>query len=151
MKPEALQILLADDDTDDCSFFKDALESLSLATHLTIVHDGEQLMHLLVAGTSKLPDVLFLDLNMPRKNGFECLEEIKRDKKFALLPIIVFSTSFDQDRVDLIYENGAHYFMRKPAEFLQLKNIIHEGLRRIVQDFSAGNRTQPAKESFVIM
>ena len=151
MNPEPLRILLADDDTDDCGFFKEALEKLPLAAHLTTVHDGEQLMQLLAEGTGRLPDVLFLDLNMPRKNGFECLEEIKRDQKLVLLPVIVFSTSFDQDRVNLIYASGAHYFMRKPAQFLQLKNIIHQGLRCIMHDFSAGNRTQPAKESFVIM
>lgn len=146
----ALRILLADDDTDDCSFFKEALKGLPLITHLTTVHDGEQLMKLLAEVTDKLPDVLYLDLNMPRKNGFECLEEIKRDEKLKLLPVIIFSTSFDEDRVNLLYRNGVQYFMRKPSEFSQLRTIIHHGLTRITQDLSVGNIKQPAKENFVL-
>ena len=77
MKLKQMFILLADDDTDDCIFFKEALDELLLPTKLMTVHDGEQLMHLLANESTELPDVLFLDLNMPRKNGFECLEEIK--------------------------------------------------------------------------
>ena len=67
MNSKHLNLLLADDDTDDCIFFKAALEKLSLSTHLTTVHDGEQLMRLLLKETYELPHVLFLDLNMPRK------------------------------------------------------------------------------------
>lgn len=96
MKPEQqqtpLNILLADDDTDDCTFFKEALKEFPLPTHLIAVHDGEQLMKLLTNQTNELPHVLFLNLNMPRKNGFECLREIKFNKKLKQLPVIVFST-----------------------------------------------------------
>ena len=67
MNSKHLNLLLADDDTDDCIFFKAALEKLSLSTSLTTVHDGEQLMRLLLKETYELPHVLFLDLNMPRK------------------------------------------------------------------------------------
>jgi len=62
-----MKILLADDDIDDCFFFEKALEELQLSTHLTIVHDGQQLMNYLSENSKNLPDVLFLDLNMPRK------------------------------------------------------------------------------------
>ena len=150
MNAELLNIMLADDDMDDCIFFKEALRKLPLSTHLTTVYNGEQLMKLLTEEATQLPDVLFLDLNMPRKNGFECLAEIKRHEKLKLLPVIVFSTSFDQDRVNLLYENGAHFFIRKPAEFIQLKNIIYQGLTRIMQDLSTGNLKQPTKENFVL-
>lgn len=81
MNFKQLNILLADDDSDDCLFFKEALRELLLSTNLTTVHDGEQLMQLLTNETNVLPHVLFLDLNMPRKNGFECLTEIKLSKK----------------------------------------------------------------------
>src|SRR5580704_5402709 len=100
MKPEQLEaplnILLADDDIDDCIFFEEALEECPLSTHFTCVPDGEQLMQLLTNETNGLPHVLFLDLNMPRKNGFECLSELKVDKKLKQLPVIIFSTSFEQ-------------------------------------------------------
>lgn len=135
MKPKQqhapLNILLADDDTDDCIFFKEALEDLPLSTNLTAVHDGEQLMQLLTKETNELPHVLFLDLNMPRKNGFECLSEIKLNKKLKQLPVIIFSTSFDQDVVNLLYKNGAQYFIRKPSEFSQLKKVIQQTLTLI--------------------
>jgi CheY-like chemotaxis protein len=68
--------LLADDDTDDCIFFKEALEDLSFTTTLSTANDGVELMHFLKARLSDLPDALFLDLNMPRKAGYECLSEI---------------------------------------------------------------------------
>ncbi len=83
-------VLLADDDTDDCRFFELALNELALNTELTIVHNGEQLMSYLTDESNKIPDVLFLDLNMPRKNGFECLLEIKLNKKIGNIPIIVY-------------------------------------------------------------
>ncbi len=146
MNLKEFSILLADDDIDDCLFFKEALEGLPLPTHLTTVHDGEQLMQLLTKETNELPHVLFLDLNMPRKNGFECLSEIKLDKKLEQLPVIVFSTSFEQEVVNLLYKNGAQYFIRKPSEFLQFKKIIQKTVTLMVQE----NISQPTRENFVL-
>ena len=122
-----LNILLADDDSDDCLFFNKALKELTIPNILKIVHDGEQLMHLLINETPELPHILFLDLNMPRKNGFECLTEIKLSEKLKQLPVIVFSTSFEQEMVNLLYKNGAQYFIRKPSEFLQFKKNYSTG------------------------
>lgn len=146
MKVKQLNILLADDDTDDCLFFKDAIMELVPSPNFTALHDGEQLMQLLTNGTNKLPDVLFLDLNMPRKNGFECLAEIKQNKKLKALPVVVFSTSFEQEVVNRLYDNGAQYFIRKPAEFALYKNIILHTLTLIMQE----NILQTAKENFVL-
>ena len=147
MKLNQLNILLADDDKDDCLFFEEAIAELLPSTNFTAVHDGEQLMQLLTNETNKLPDVLFLDLNMPRKNGFECLAEIKQNKKLKDLPVVIFSTSFEQQVVNLLYDNGAQYFIRKPSEFALFKKIILHMLAHIIY---AGNITQPAKENFVI-
>src|SRR5580700_8522914 len=90
----ALNILLADDDTDDCLFFEKALKEIPMATHLTIFHDGEQLMNYLSKNFELRPDILFLDLAMPRKTGFECLSEIKEDEKLKVLPVFVFTIAF---------------------------------------------------------
>ncbi len=141
-----LILLLADDDKDDCGFFKDALEELPVSAELTTVHNGEQLMHLLAERNGELPNLLFLDLNMPRKNGFECLSEIKLNEKYKNLPVVIFSTSFDQDVVNLLYKNGAHYYIRKPAKFSVLKKVIHQALILASQE----NMMQPPKEDFVI-
>lgn len=146
MNLNQLKILLADDDIDDCIFFKEALVELLLSKHLTTVNDGEQLMQLLTNETNVLPHVLFLDLNMPRKNGFECLTEIKLSKKLKQLPVIVFSTSFEQEVVNQLYKNGAQYFIRKPSEFSQFKNIIQLSLTLITKE----NISQPTRENFVI-
>jgi len=137
-------LLLADDDIDDCIFFKEVLEELPVESFLTTVKDGVELMKFL--NTANLPDVLFLDLNMPRKTGHECLSEIKKDQKLKHLPVIIFSTSFDHVVANALYDKGAHYYIRKPAEFSKLKKIIHEALTLT----SAPRRPQPAKENFVL-
>ena len=129
-----VRVLLADDDMDDCLLFKEALEELPLLTSLTILNDGDQLMKALLKNTSQLPDVLFLDVNMPRKNGFECLSEIKGNDKLKALPVILYSTSSEQAVIDRLYQNGARHFIRKPSDFLQLKRVIHYSLTLIMQE-----------------
>jgi CheY-like chemotaxis protein len=148
MMPIPIVLLLADDDKDDCLFFKDALDELPITANLTTVHNGEQLMQLLAEKKVEppLPHVLFLDINMPRKNGFECLSELKLDEKLKQLPVIIFSTSFEQDVVNLLYKKGAQYYIRKPSEFFQLKKVIYEALLLATQD----TVLQPAKEDFVL-
>ncbi len=164
MSIRQLNILLADDDKDDRLFFKMALDALTISTQLTTVADGEKLMAYLSENAQQLPDVLLLDLNMPRKNGFECLSEIKLSNTLKQLPVIIFSTSFEQEVVNLLYQNGALYFMRKPAEFSQLKKIIQQTVTLISQDLpaspslklqqsragQAGNISQPTRENFVL-
>ena len=140
MNLKQLHILLADDDLDDCLFFKEALKEFPLPTHLTSVNDGEQLMQHLTHEKCELPHVLFLDLNMPRKNGFECLSEIKLFKKLEHLPVIMYSTSFEQEVVNQLYKNGAQHFIRKPSEFSQFKKIIRQTLSNIAQDLSSDQK-----------
>jgi CheY-like chemotaxis protein len=140
MQTETLQILLADDDKDDRFLFREALSELPIATTLETVHDGEQLMTWLNEHEDRLPDVLFLDLNMPRKNGFECLTEIKLSDYLKDLPVVMFSTSFprdahyEQDLINMLYKIGAHDYIRKPANFTELKQVIHETLQKIETD-----------------
>ena len=147
MTIKPLNILLADDDMDDCLFFKHAIGELTLPPLLTTVHDGEQLMEHLNDKTNKLADVLFLDLNMHRKNGFECLSEIKNNQALKLLPVIVFSTSFEQEVVNLLYKNGALHFIRKPADFSQFKKIIHQTIAAFI---GPQNSIQQTQENFVL-
>ncbi len=146
MNIRQLNVLLADDDIDDCIFFKEALGELLLSTDLTVVHDGEQLMQLLSNDTIELPHILFLDINMPRKNGLECLAEIKLNERLKDFPVIIFSTSFEQDIVNVLYESGARYFIRKPSEFEQFKKVILHTLTLIMQE----NDAQPSKENFIL-
>ena len=145
-QPTLLKILLADDDTDDRYFFEEALKGFLQPTELIVVQDGEQLLQLLTNETNELPHVLFLDLNMPRKNGFECLSQIKASKRLKDLPVIIYSTSFHRKIAELLYENGANYYISKPSEMAQLKKAIQQTLTAIAQK----NILQPAKKYFIV-
>jgi CheY-like chemotaxis protein len=122
--PQPQNIFLADDDADDCVLFEDALKEISDLSQLTTANDGIQLMSLLREENKPTPDVIFLDLNMPRKNGFECLTEIRETPTLKNVPIIIFSTTAQPEAVNIVYENGANCFVCKPNTFHQLKKAI---------------------------
>jgi len=148
-KIKELTILLADDDLDDCLFFAEALEELKMGAKVATVNNGEQLMQLLQSDSSLLPDILFLDLNMPRKNGVSCLEEIKQDDKLSKLPVIILSTSVDRNIADQLYRNGAQHYICKPADFSQLKKVIQQAIS--LTCFHKLNQVvQPPKEHFFL-
>ena len=141
-----INILLADDDEADCLLFKEALEELPLASHLTTVYNGEQLIEVITKKGSKLPDVLFLDLNMPRKNGFASLGQIKRSKELENLPVIIFSTASDIETVKKVFRDAAHYYIAKPSDFSQLKKVIYEAITLVIDK----NLPLPSQEKFMI-
>lgn len=140
-----LSILLADDDKDDRFFFDKALKSLPFPTQLTTVEDGEQLMNYLSENSDNLPDVLFLDLNMPRKKGSECLLEIKQDPQLKDVPIIIYSTSLHEDVADILYKDGAHYYVHK-TDFEQLQKTLHLVLTRLIEK----KFIRPARDKFIL-
>ncbi len=146
MISQHINILLADDDHADCLLFKDAIEELPVSATLTIVHNGEQVIEELTKKVNKLPDVLFLDLNMPRKSGFAALGEIKRNSVLQDLPVIIFSTASGRETVKNVFRDAAHYYICKPADFFQLKKVIYEALTLITQL----NNPLPLEEKFII-
>ncbi len=135
-----LKILLADDDIDDRTFFGKALKEIPIATSLNTVNDGEKLMEYLSMNTEQLPDVLFLDLSMPRKTGFECLSEIKENKKLAGLTVIMFTTSFtrgevlEHNLISTLTSMGAQDYIRKPGDFNDYKMVIQQALTRLKEN-----------------
>lgn len=120
-------LVIADDDLDDQLLFKEAIEDFPGSVNLNTVADGCQLMTLLQL--ENLPDLIFLDLNMPNKNGMECLAEIRSDNRLTHVPVIIFSTSKDKRDIDACYEGGANLFFSKPHKFETLKALIHSALR----------------------
>lgn len=130
MLTQAKSIFLADDDADDCFLFEDALKAIEIPTHLTTAQDGVELMKLLHPAADNLPYALFLDLNMPRKNGLQCLAEIKRHEKLKFLDVIILSTSFQHDVANQLFSLGAKYCVRKPPDFNLFKALI----RRILTE-----------------
>src|ERR1035437_5259382 len=150
MKPEQqyapINILLADDDTDDRSFFEKALKEVAISTNLKTANDGELLMKYLADNSEQLPTVLFLGVNMPRKNGFECLVEISENEKLKDLPVVIFATSFPQDKnyelgmIGNLFNLGARVYIRKPTDFNQLKHLIDHALRMVEEKITSNIR-----------
>jgi CheY-like chemotaxis protein len=117
-------ILLADDDADDRMFFSDAVSSLPLNINLTTAKDGEKLMTLLLNNGGTLPDMLFLDLNMPFKNGFQCLTEIRNHPELKDIFVAIYSTTNNPREIDEAFKLQANLFIRKPNTFTELKLIL---------------------------
>ena len=140
MKLNELNILLADDDPDDRRFFKEAITGFIPADNFMAVHDGEQLMQLLSNETAKLPDVLFLDLNMPRKNGFDCLKEIKQNKRFKDLAVVILSTSSEYEQMHTLFNSGADVYICKPGNFEQLVQVINHALPMATENIIATHK-----------
>ncbi len=113
-----VNIWLADDDEDDCEFFKDILLQISPLATLTIIPNGEVLLNSLTAASK--PDILFLDINMPCRDGLDCLVEIRAQRHFSKLPIIIFSSSIQTKHIDASYDYGANLFYSKPTSFQEL-------------------------------
>lgn len=141
-----LNIILAEDDFDDRLLFEEAISELPVSVELTTFTNGDELMAWLTDDTNNLPDALFLDLNMPRKNGFAALGEIKRDSNLLDLPVIIFSTATNKDMIKQVFKDAAHYYIRKPANFWALKKLIYKSLKLIEGDDLA----LPGKESFIL-
>ncbi|MBN1589632.1 MAG: response regulator [Pirellulales bacterium] len=116
-------ILMADDDPDDCLLFREAITASGLPHRLHTVPDGEALLDYLDSlfqdnGQSAFrPDLILLDLNMPRKDGRETLRLLKRDQRLQRIPIVVLTTSIAETDISLAYETGASSYISKPATF----------------------------------
>ncbi len=140
-----MHILLADDDEDDRQFFTDALSSIAPSLKLTTVHDGEELIKKLKS-KSQLPDFIFLDLNMPYKNGLECLKEIRSMDAIKNIPVLIYSTSTNSDQIETTYQNGANLYIQKPNNF--------DGIIRVLQTIFSVDASrwfkQPAREQFLL-
>jgi CheY-like chemotaxis protein len=126
MDKDYIHIILADDDEDDRLLFTDAFEELKINTKVNTFNDGVELMDYLNAPGSILPNVLFLDLNMPKKNGIECLYEIKADEKFNDIAIAIFSTSSSEEHIEETFVQGANIYIKKPSDFTTLKKVLSE-------------------------
>ena len=121
-----MKIALADDDEDDRLFFTDAFEELKIDTKVMTFNDGVFLMDYLNSEAAILPNVLFLDLNMPRKSGIECLKDIKADKRFNDISIAIYSTSASEEDIEKTFVMGANIYIKKPSDFASLKKVLSE-------------------------
>lgn len=130
LDPKTITILLADDDPDDRLLVREAFEESHLLNILETVEDGEELMDYLhqkgkFAG-KPMPNLILLDLNMPRKNGIEALEEIKADVNLRRIPIVILTTSKAEEDIIRTYDLGVNSFVVKPVTFESLVDLVKE-------------------------
>ncbi|HOZ75078.1 MAG TPA: response regulator [Flavobacterium sp.] len=133
-----LRILLADDDEDDRTFFSEAIAELKMTNQLTLFNDGKDLMEYMHNPDAKLPHILFLDLNMPYKNGLDCLKEIRADQRFKNVSIAIYSTSSSEKDIENTFVEGANIYIKKPNDFSELKKVIKEVVHMNWQFHSSG-------------
>lgn len=126
MQKDFILITLADDDEDDRMFFTDAFDELKINTVVNTVNDGAALMKFLDDPESILPNIIFLDLNMPLKSGIECLKEIKGNSKFEDIAIAIYSTSSSEEDIENTFVLGANIYIKKPSDFGKLKDVLSE-------------------------
>ena len=126
LKKHTNWVVLADDDPDHGLLFQLVLKQVDPAKTLTIVKDGAELMNLL---DSFVPDLLFLDLNMPCKNGYECLVEIRKRPELRNLLIVIYSSSAHMTDIQKSYVHKADLYMVKPFNSLHLRNALESVLK----------------------
>lgn len=130
---EAVTILMADDDPDDRQLAADALDEARLANPLRFVEDGEELLEYLqrreryaAPGSAPRPGVILLDLNMPRMDGREALHSIKADPNLRQIPVVVLTTSSEEEDIVASYDLGVAGYVTKPVTFLGLVEVMRQ-------------------------
>ena len=140
-----LHILLADDDEDDREFFSEAMHEVAPQVKISTSVDGGSLMKRLTAPAALLPDLIFLDVNMPFKSGLECLTELRKIPKFNAVPLIMYSTTDNPDQVEQAYKAGANLYVKKPQHFAAIKALLDKLLSVDLQSYIL----QPGMSQFV--
>ena len=146
MSDNIFQILLADDDETDRLLFKEAFSELKIKTVVETVKNGEELMQWLNNDHYQLPNLLFLDLNMPRKNGIDCLKEIRNNIKLKDILIAIYSTSSSEKDIEETFRNGANIYIHKHTDF----NILKQALEKAVSTAFKYKDETMKRENFLL-
>lgn len=125
-----MKVVLVDDDEDDRMFFSDALQEIELNTDLQEFNNGQELLHFLNRPEAQLPQLIFLDLNMPVMDGFECLKKIRSNPELKNLVVAIYSTSSSERDIEETFVNGANIYINKPNRFEDLKKTIAQVVKR---------------------
>ena len=146
MNNKPFHILLADDDKSDRFLFTEAFSELKIETTVHTVNNGIELMKWLNMENIHLPHLLFLDLNMPCKNGLQCLKEIRSNKKLKDISIAIYSTSDSKKDIEETFLNGANVYITKPNDFNLLKQLLEKA---VMTAFQYQGKTMK-RESFLL-
>ncbi|MAQ75073.1 MAG: response regulator [Aquimarina sp.] len=128
MVKEDFQVVLAEDDYDDIELFTKAILEISPNVSIDVTRDGMELIDRLNNIDKKLPDIIFLDLNMPAIDGFDSLKLIRINEKFDTIPIVIFTTSNRYADIKNAYTNGADFYIQKPNSYKDLFEIFENQL-----------------------
>ena len=120
-----IRCLIAEDDVDDQEIFSIAISELSDSFECTYTLSGIEALERLTPN-HLLPDYIFLDLNMPRMNGIQCLAEIKKQDRLSYIPVVIYSTSSGQSFIDDALNHGAVNFITKPSRISDLVTILED-------------------------
>lgn len=141
---ERIHILLVEDNEGDVILTSEAFENARLQSVLSVVRDGESAMDFLLKRHRyldvKVPDLILLDLNLPRKNGHEVLQFLKADTNLKHIPVIVLSTSSSMNDVNKCYENYANCYITKPMDIENFFNVVSK-----IENFWLSTVTLPKK------
>jgi CheY-like chemotaxis protein len=135
------RFFLVDDDADDVSIFKHVLQQVNPSIDFISAGDGQEALRFLKDQQSDFPDVIFLDLNMPRMSGKECLTELKKDEDLQNIPVIMYTTSSQSKDIEETMQKGAICFITKPSDLNELKNILHSISQNVHGDLARCLRT----------
>lgn len=119
-------ILLVDDDHDDQHLFKEALSEADSSIHYLCAFNGIDALEKLNSEETTTPDLVFMDVNMPKMNGIDCLKEIKKSENLRQIPVMMYSTSSFSEYQKECFENGAIDYIVKPDDYLQLCNKLKD-------------------------
>jgi CheY-like chemotaxis protein len=128
-----LKILLTDDDADDRELFQEAVFQIDGEITCDVFADGIQMLDKLTQ-ENYLPDVIFLDINMPLMSGWECIAAIKSQPTTNNIPVIMYSTSSHERDKELAQEAGAVGLIIKPVDFVELKAMLEKVIRQLKGD-----------------
>jgi CheY-like chemotaxis protein len=141
-----MTILLTDDDNDDAEIFRQALRQLDPSILFVHVESGPEAFEYMHDDTNSLPDAIFLDLNMPEMNGWQCLAKIKNEKKFDAIPIIIYTTSSNPREYEIAQDLDAHGLITKPSDPKVLKKVLNI----IISKLGTRQLRDAVKEAYLI-
>lgn len=129
MHIDVLNVALVDDDKDDRFLFQEVIEEIKINTNLLLFTNGQEFMDYLTQESIGNLHIVFLDLNMPVKNGIQCLEEIRSNNRFNDISVAIYSTSSSEADIEETFVKGANVYINKPNDFKSLKKTIEQVLR----------------------
>ena len=119
-----IHILLADDSPDEHFLFMHTVKGIDTDVTISTVNNGEELINKLQKKGAAMPDIIFLDINMPLKNGKESLADIRNNEKLKDLTVVIYSTSDERRDIEETFALGADLYIKKPQDFIELEDVL---------------------------